>query len=249
MFSGMKRKLIFIADNGGVISYKGVIVFKSLLKPEDYRPVIRFAHEETDGVPILCGLDAGFIDKKDAAYTRRLKPFYSKITRVKNLEQTSLPACKCTVYFPGKNSKEQYEKTFKPRYGGAFSVPVGDAIWIDLMNRGINKGKAMRFLAEYLNVRPEHMMAFGDTYNDIEMLQSVKHSYIVKNASEDMRQYAGFIADSNDNFGVLKILDRVIAERDMSLRTGAENELVDAVSKSKRWSASGTRGKISPFKK
>jgi Cof subfamily protein (haloacid dehalogenase superfamily) len=223
MFSTMKRTLIFIADNGGLISYKGDIVFKSLMKPEDYRPMIRFAHEETDGVPILCGLESGFIDKKDAAYAKRLKPFYSKMALVENLEQASPPACKFTIYFPRKNSKEYYETLFKPRYGGAFSVTVGDAIWIDIMNPGINKGKALRFLAEQLNVKPEHMMAFGDTYNDIEMLQSVQHSYIVKNASEDMRRYAAFIADSNDNFGVLKVLDSVIAEREALLHTGAGN--------------------------
>jgi hydroxymethylpyrimidine pyrophosphatase-like HAD family hydrolase len=77
------------------------------------------------------------------------------------------------------------------------------------MNSGIDKGKAMRFLAEQLDVTPEQMMAFGDACNDIEMLQSVKHSYIVQNASEDMMRYAAFVADSNDNYGVLKALDRL----------------------------------------
>jgi hydroxymethylpyrimidine pyrophosphatase-like HAD family hydrolase len=54
------------------------------------------------------------------------------------------------------------------------------------------------------------MMAFGDTYNDVEMLKSVKYSYIVGNANEDMRQYANYITDTNDNFGVTKILDKII---------------------------------------
>jgi hydroxymethylpyrimidine pyrophosphatase-like HAD family hydrolase len=54
------------------------------------------------------------------------------------------------------------------------------------------------------------MMAFGDTYNDIEMLQSVKHSYIVNNANNDMHKHANFITDSNDQFGVLKAIDKVI---------------------------------------
>lgn len=53
-------------------------------------------------------------------------------------------------------------------------------------------------------------MAFGDTYNDIEMLQTVKYSYIVKNAASDMKQYANFITDSNDDYGVLKVIDKII---------------------------------------
>jgi hypothetical protein len=81
----MKRKLIFIADNGGVINYKDDIIFKSILKPEDCQPMIRFASEETDGVPILCGLASGFIAQKDAIYKiktakRSTKPYSSQNT-------------------------------------------------------------------------------------------------------------------------------------------------------------------------
>jgi hydroxymethylpyrimidine pyrophosphatase-like HAD family hydrolase len=65
-------------------------------------------------------------------------------------------------------------------------------------------------LGERLGLKSEQMMAFGDTYNDIEMLQAVKYSYIVENATSDMRQYANFITDSNDNFGVIKVIDKII---------------------------------------
>ncbi|MDR2802805.1 MAG: HAD hydrolase family protein [Treponema sp.] len=78
------------------------------------------------------------------------------------------------------------------------------------MNFGINKGKAIRMLADDMGLKYEQLMAFGDTYNDIEMLQSVKYSYIVKNAHADMKQYAAFTADSNDNFGVIKIIDQIL---------------------------------------
>jgi hydroxymethylpyrimidine pyrophosphatase-like HAD family hydrolase len=54
------------------------------------------------------------------------------------------------------------------------------------------------------------MMAFGDTYNDIEMLQAVEYSYIVENAHEDMKGYAKYSTETNDNFGVMKVIDKVI---------------------------------------
>ncbi|MDR2600926.1 MAG: Cof-type HAD-IIB family hydrolase [Spirochaetaceae bacterium] len=212
MFSAIKRKIIFIADNGGVISYKGKVIFKSLLNPQDYQSMIRFTKEHTDGIPVLCGLETGYMEKKHKSYKNYLNKFYSKIHFVEDFEKLNVQACKFTVYFPNKNSGEEYEKTFKPQYNGVFSVTVGDTIWIDIMNNGIDKGGAMRFLGDYLHLTADQMMAFGDTYNDIEMLQSVKHSYVVKNASQDMRRYANFEADSNENFGVIKILDKLIKE-------------------------------------
>ncbi|MDR1363481.1 MAG: Cof-type HAD-IIB family hydrolase [Spirochaetaceae bacterium] len=209
-FSKIKHKMCFICDNGGAICYKSDIIFKSLIKPDSYQSMIKFVENKTDGIPILCGLDTAYLSEKNKIYENYLKTFYSKITFVENLDDIAVDADKFTIYFPGKNSKEHYEKIFKPQYGDSFSVTVGDTIWIDIMNYGINKGEAIKFLGKKLGLKYEQMMAFGDTYNDIEMLQSVKYSYIVKNAAADMKQYANFITDSNDDFGVLKVIDKII---------------------------------------
>lgn len=55
------------------------------------------------------------------------------------------------------------------------------------------------------------MRAFGDTYNDVEMLQAVKYSYIVANAAAEMRKYAKYVTKSNDEYSVLKVLDELLA--------------------------------------
>jgi Cof subfamily protein (haloacid dehalogenase superfamily) len=210
IFSEIKHKMSFISDNGGVISYKGEKIFKSLLKPKDYLLMNKFTEEETDGIPILCGLDSAFLSEKNKLHENFLKTFYSKISFFEDIRNITVDSNKFTIYFPNKNSKEYYEKMFKLKYGNNFSVTVGDTIWIDIMNFGINKGQAMQILGEKLGLRSDEMMAFGDTYNDVEMLKAVKYSYIVGNANEDMKQYANYITDTNDNFGVIKILDKII---------------------------------------
>jgi Cof subfamily protein (haloacid dehalogenase superfamily) len=210
IFPKIKHTMSFISDNGGIISHRGTIIFKSLLDCASYQSMIRFVEEKTDGIPILCGLERAYLPEQFQAYESYLKTFYSNIAFVKELRNISIEADKFTIYFPNKDSKEYYEKVFKPEYGRDFSVTVGDTIWIDIMNRGIHKGKAMQLLGEKLGVGAEQMMAFGDTYNDIEMLQAVKYSYIVKNAGEDMKQYANFMTDSNDNFGVTLVIDEIL---------------------------------------
>ena len=209
-FSKLRHKMTFISDNGGIICHRGKIIFKSLLKPADYQSMVRFTEDKTDGIPILCGLESAFLSENHRMYENDLKPFYSRIAFVKNLDQAAVKADKFTVYFPGRDSKEYYEKVFHPQYGKDFSATVGDTSWIDIMNYGIDKGKALHLLGEGLGLRSEQMMAFGDTYNDIEMLRAVKYSYIVKNAASGMKQYANFITDSNDNFGVTKVIDEII---------------------------------------
>ena len=78
------------------------------------------------------------------------------------------------------------------------------------MNIGIDKGSGIRRLAEHAGVSLEDIAAFGDTYNDIPMLEAVGHSYVMGNAADHMHQHGKFLAPSNMEEGVLTVLDRII---------------------------------------
>ena len=57
------------------------------------------------------------------------------------------------------------------------------------------------------------MMAFGDTYNDIEMLDEVYYSYAVSNAEQAVRDRARFVTGSNDEYGVVSVIREVLSQR------------------------------------
>ncbi|MHB9292207.1 putative Sugar phosphatase YbiV [Hollandina sp. SP2] len=209
-FPKIKHRMSFISDNGALVSHKGSSIFKSLIEPASYQSMISFVENRTEGVAILCDLDKAYVSEKHKIYETYLKYFYSKISFVKNLNELIVEADKCTVYFPNKKNKYFYEKLFKPEYEKDFFITLAEDVWIDIMNLRVNKGKGLQLLGARLGLKYEQMMAFGDSYNDIEMLQAVKYSYIVKNAQEDMMHYAHFIADSNDHFGVTTIIEEVL---------------------------------------
>ena len=54
------------------------------------------------------------------------------------------------------------------------------------------------------------MAAFGDTYNDIPMLDIVGHSYVMGNAAEHMHAHGKFLAPTNNEAGVLTVIDRIV---------------------------------------
>ena len=53
-------------------------------------------------------------------------------------------------------------------------------------------------------------MAFGDYNNDIEMLKNAGISYIMENAPVSMRKYASFRAPSNEEGGVITVLENTL---------------------------------------
>jgi hydroxymethylpyrimidine pyrophosphatase-like HAD family hydrolase len=56
------------------------------------------------------------------------------------------------------------------------------------------------------------MMAFGDGHNDLEMLAYVGHSYAMANGAPAVLQTAKFIAPSNNESGVLQVLEDFLSQ-------------------------------------
>jgi hypothetical protein len=78
--------------------------------------------------------------------------------------------------------------------------------WLDIYNIGINKGKAVDMIQKKFGIKKEDTMIFGDYFNDIEMLKEGYHSYAMENAPQEIKDVANFIAKSNKDNGVLRII-------------------------------------------
>lgn len=61
-----------------------------------------------------------------------------------------------------------------------------------------------------LKIKAEEVIAIGDSYNDIEMLQFVGMPICVDNAHEKVKKISREITDSNNNDGVRKIIEKHI---------------------------------------
>lgn len=73
---------------------------------------------------------------------------------------------------------------------------------LDIMASNISKGRALRKLADRLNVDLRQVIAFGDNYNDIEMLQCVGLPIAMENSVEELKLVAKQVTKSNDEDGV-----------------------------------------------
>ena len=70
------------------------------------------------------------------------------------------------------------------------SICRSHANFLEVMHKSATKGNAVRFLEDYFHVKMEECVAFGDQYNDIEMLSFTPHSYAMANCAEGVERYA-----------------------------------------------------------
>ena len=76
-----------------------------------------------------------------------------------------------------------------------------------IMNRAATKWNAIRCLAGHFGIPAADMLAFGDDWNDIELLRNCGTGVAVANALEKARAAANFVCGSNDEDGVAKWLE------------------------------------------
>ncbi|TKC16323.1 hypothetical protein FA727_15335 [Robertmurraya kyonggiensis] len=68
------------------------------------------------------------------------------------------------------------------------------------------KGTTVEHLQQLLNVTPEETMAFGDGYNDLELMTRANYSFAVRNAVQELKEAANFITRSNEEDAVMKTI-------------------------------------------
>ncbi len=85
-----------------------------------------------------------------------------------------------------------------------------DLCIVDILNRDCSKGHALRRLAEHYGVPREQIMAIGDNYNDLEMLEFAGLPVIMGNASEELKQNGWKVTKSNAENGVAEALQMVL---------------------------------------
>ena len=78
---------------------------------------------------------------------------------------------------------------------------------IDILQDGIHKAWGLVELLKRWNLKPEQIMAFGDSENDIEMLELAGISFAMENAEEAVKRVATKVAPANSQAGVYQVLE------------------------------------------
>ena len=84
-----------------------------------------------------------------------------------------------------------------------------DLCILDILNRDCSKGHALRRWAQHHGVPRSEIMAIGDNYNDLEMLEFAGLPVIMGNASEELKQSGWKLTGSNAESGVAQALEEL----------------------------------------
>ena len=82
--------------------------------------------------------------------------------------------------------------------------------WVDIIKNNNSKGKAISKLREYLNIKKEETICFGDHINDFNMFQYCGITCAVGNAMDELKKQADYITLPSEEDGVAKFIEEHI---------------------------------------
>lgn len=102
-------------------------------------------------------------------------------------------------------------KSLEHAYSDEIMLYRSKPTYIEISHKSISKKTAIELLLKecYSEYCFQDVVAFGDNYNDIEMLKSVGMGVAVANANESVLAVANKVTDTNKNDGVAKAIQEL----------------------------------------
>jgi Cof subfamily protein (haloacid dehalogenase superfamily) len=81
---------------------------------------------------------------------------------------------------------------------------------LDVMNRGCSKGRALKIWADRCGIQPGEVMAIGDNFNDLEMLQYAGFPVLMGNHCPELHRPDWTLTLPNDEDGVAAAIHKYV---------------------------------------
>lgn len=212
LFYPVQDEIIYITENGAEILWKNQVIFSMPMTMEDSRQLVL----DTRAIPLAesmyCTSDTAYFEKADKNVFQLMKEEYHfKCKVVEDLLKLDVPCLKFSLYLK-ENVDAVTSQTFVPKWKKTHEVACGGRYFMDVMERGANKGTALKKIQQMLGITYLNTAVFGDNHNDLEMLAEAKYSFAVSNARTRVKELAGYTIDSNNSDGVLKVLNNILRQ-------------------------------------
>ena len=90
------------------------------------------------------------------------------------------------------------------------TIILSEKRYLELTGPNVGKEKALRRVAESLRIDLAHVVAIGDSMNDIEMIRWAGTGVAVANAEDEMKRQAAFIVPSNVHYGICTCIQNIV---------------------------------------
>ncbi len=103
-----------------------------------------------------------------------------------------------------------FEREMKDQVGPSVNFHTSQPFFLEFVDVNASKAIALEKLGEHYGIRQEEMIAIGDGYNDLSMIEYAGLGVAMENAPADIQKLADYVTLSNENDGVAHVIEKFI---------------------------------------
>ena len=220
MYSSVGPYLQELALKGPTITYNGALVKRIADDKTLYHHSIPQNHASKI-IELAKQKDLHFnLYVNDQLYVNKLGPeakHYKEIANVElNLIKDNLAellkeeTTKIVIVDEDTAKVKKLLKEFRTLFEAEVNIFTSKPSFLEFTRQGVSKGSTLEQLAKDLKIKQEEVIAIGDSYNDLEMIDYAGLGVAMDNAVEKLKEKADYITASNNHSGVAEVIKEYI---------------------------------------
>lgn len=161
-------------------------------------------------MPVAEGRDFVYLGKDESDLTTETKKVLAKYREnmpeaMRTIDDKDKHISKVSAMFTNHSDKEGMIKEFEKDY----TIIIHGNELMELVPKGFNKAKGIEIMIHKLGISHENTYAFGDSNNDIDMLEYVKYGCAMGNSSQSIKDRCRYVTKDFDKGGIAYALKKL----------------------------------------
>lgn len=215
LLGNLADRVVLIVANGAKIFENNQLIQVETWDDELVEKALTFFKgQECQNQFVITSMNGGFV-KEGTIFTQldkfmtpeMIELFYQRMNFVEELHPELFGGVLKMSLVVGEDRMDQVQEDFNQVFNGYVQAVSSGYGCLDIIQDGIHKAWALQELLKRWNIKSEEIMAFGDSENDVEMLELAGIAYAMENADEKAKAVATDIAPANSQGGVYQVLE------------------------------------------
>lgn len=201
-----------LAFNGGrIVNYgTGDIAYQAALDNDVVRQIYDYCVREGCGMVTYDGDRVITGTPVDGYMSFEASINHMEIMRIDNFrEYIDFPLNKCLLTAEPEKA-ERVEKELIERLGDKVNIFRSEPFFVEIMPPDVHKATSLERLLGVLGMDVKDLIACGDGYNDLTMIEYAGVGVAMANAQDIVKEHADYVTLSNDEDGLVPVIDRFI---------------------------------------
>lgn len=206
--------------NVPLITYQGALIkdvngrevmYERTVPPEVTQKLIEIALEKKIHLQVYQDdiLFSAEENEKLIAYSQAVKVPYTIEPDLKKLASKGITKL---LFIEDPDVLDQLQQELQTLYSKYAHIAKSKKNYLEVTHPEANKGSALLHLAKQLDIDPSEIIGIGDNYNDLELIDAAGLGIAMGNAVKEVKEKADYTTFTNNEEGVLHVLERFILE-------------------------------------